>query len=91
MPTFPQKLSKGKRTVTIYAPTKAKPVYRVDYRAHDKRKARSFQNYDEALKEAQLILEQLADDNELGAGFTSIECKRLINPIGQNAHDGGGI
>jgi len=77
MPTFPQKLSKGKRTVTIYAPTKAKPVYRVDYRAHDKRKARSFQNYDEALKEAQLILEQLADDNELGAGFTSIESQQF--------------
>lgn len=77
MPTFPQKLSKGKRTVTIYAPTEAKPVYRVDYRAHDKRKSRSFQNYDKALKQAQLILEQLADGNELGAGFTSIESQQF--------------
>lgn len=77
MPTFPVKLSKGSQFVTIYAPSVAKPSYRVVFRVQQKRHSKYFKTYEEARKRANLIPTQIASGNNLGAGFTKAESQQF--------------
>ena len=62
----PVQFRKGSCKITIYAPTKALPYYRLCYRIGGKRYQRTRKTYEEAEKAARMILDKLA------AGETSL-------------------
>ncbi len=84
MPSFPVKLTKGLKVVTIYEPTQAKPSYRVVFKTNQKRHTRYFKTYEEARKFAGLKITQIAAGNNLGAGFSTAESQQF-NLLRQSA------